>query len=253
MTERLPWHQTQALIEKHTGPVITARPVSEGFNSEIAVIINDTTFVKGLRTDHPRAWTQERERRINPHIQNVSAPLRWTEITGGWDLNGFGFIDGRPASYEPSSLDLELIIAMMAHWPPAPDGVELKRAEQRWSSYSDHSEMFAGDWLSHTDWSPTNILIGSDKRAYMLDWAWPTRGARWIDPACWIVWLIACGHHPAQAQTWASNIPLFAAAPTDAVTAFAKAQVAMWEDIGDHAPHPGLAAAATRWVKHRTA
>ncbi|WP_067807595.1 hypothetical protein [Actinomadura formosensis] len=253
MTGRLSWRQARALIEKHTGPVITARPVNGGFNSEIAVIINGTTFVKGLRTDHPRAWTQERERRINPHIQHVSAPLRWAETAGGWDLNGFEFIDGRAASYEPSSPDLQPIVAMMAHWRPAPDGVELKRAEQRWSSYSDHSELFAGDWLSHTDWSPTNILIGGDGRAYMLDWAWPTSGARWIDPACWIVWLIAGGHHPAQAQAWASKVPPFAAAPAYAVTAFAQAQAAMWEDIGDHAPHPGLAAAATHWVKHRTA
>ncbi len=86
----------------------------------------------------------------------------------------------------------------------------------------------------------------------MLDWAWPTSGARWIDPACWIIWLIASGHHPAQAQAWASKIPPFAAAPVHAVTAFAQAQAAMWEDIGVHAPRPGLADAAARWVKYRT-
>ncbi|WP_157430456.1 aminoglycoside phosphotransferase [Actinomadura macra] len=252
MTERLFWRQAQALIEMHTGPVITARQVGEGFNSEIAVVINDTTFVKGLRSDHPRVWTQERERRINPHVAKVSASLRWTETTGGWDLNGFDLIEGRTAFYGPSSPDLELIVAMMTRWPSAPDGVDLKYAEQRWSGYSDRSELFAGDWLSHTDWSPGNVLIGGDGRAYMLDWAWPTRGARWLDPACWVVWLIASGHHPARAQAWASEIPAFAAAPAHALTAFAQAQAAMWEDIGDHAPQPGLAAAAARWVEHRT-
>ncbi|MFI0367451.1 hypothetical protein ACH35V_06200 [Actinomadura sp. 1N219] len=251
MTERISWHEVRDLIERHTGPVVRARHVSDGFNSEIAVIINETTFVKGLRTDHPRAWTQERERQINSHIRHVSAPLRWSQTAAGWDLNGFGFLDGRAASYQPSSPDLELITAMMIRWPPAPDGVDLKHAPQRWSAYSDRSELFDGDWLSHTDWSPSNILISGD-HAYMLDWAWPTRGARWIDPACWVVWLIASGHHPAQAQIWASKIPAFAAAPPHATTAFAQAQAAMWEDIGEHAPHPGLAAAAATWIKHRT-
>lgn len=59
-------------------------------------------------------------------------------------------------------------------------------------------------------------------------------------------------HHPALAQTRASALPAFATAPPAAVTAFASAQAAMWEDIGESAPHPDLAAAAARWVQHRT-
>lgn len=128
---------------------------------------------------------------------------------------------------------------------------ELKQAPQRWSAYSDRAELFGGDGLAHTDWSPTNILIVNG-HARMLDWAWPTKGARWIDPACWTVWLIASGHTPYEAEAWAAELPAFATAPTASVTAFAAAQAAMWEDIGDQAPHPGLAAAATAWVKHRT-
>ncbi|RFS82204.1 aminoglycoside phosphotransferase [Actinomadura spongiicola] len=242
----------QGLIEQHTGPLVSARQVTEGFNSEISVVINDSTFVKGLRTDHPRAWTQERERQINPYVRHVTAPLRWSRTEDGWDLNGFDFLDGRAASYKPSSPDLQPIAAMMIQWPTAPDGVELKQASQRWSAYSDRPELFDGAWLSHTDWSPGNVLITGD-RAYMLDWAWPTRGARWIDPACWVVWLIAEGHHPAHAEARAARVQAFAAAPDLAVTAFARAQAAMWEDIAENAPHPALDSAATTWVGHRTA
>jgi hypothetical protein len=127
--------------------------------------------------------------------------------------------------------------------------LDLKRAEQRWSAYSDQAELFAGDHLSHTDWSPGNVLIAADAR--LIDWAWPTRGAAWIDPACWIVWLITSGHSPAQAEAQAAAIPAFARAPEQAVTAFSAAQAAMWADFGEEAPHPGLAAAAVDWHKHR--
>ncbi len=250
MPERLSWQQAQELIEKHAGPVISARPVKDGFNSEIAVIINGTTFVKGLRVSHPHAWTQECERQINPHIRHVSSRLLWSVTADGWDLNGFDFLDGRKASYEPFSPDLALIVNMMEQWPPAPKGVELKQAYQRWSAYSDRSELFTGNWLSHTDWSPSNILI-TNGQARMLDWAWPTEGAPWIDPACWVVWLIASGHSPAEAEVWAAKIPAFATGLGASVTAFAAAQAAMWEDIGEHAPHPGLPAAAASWVEYR--
>jgi hypothetical protein len=250
VTERLSWRVVQELIEKHTGPVLSARPVKDGLNSEIAVVINDTAFVKGLRTEHPRVWTQERERQINPHVCHVSPRLLWSETSAGWDLNGFEFLNGHQGDYEPDSDDLGRIVAMMTQMPPAPLGVEMKQAPDRWTAYSDRTELFAGDWLSHTDWSPSNVLV-VDGQARMLDWAWPTKGASWLDPACWVVWLIASGHTPAQAEAWASAVPAFSTAPEEAVTAFASAQAAMWEDIGETAPHPGLAAAAASWVKHR--
>jgi hypothetical protein len=247
---RAGWEDVQQLIEKHTGPVTSAHDAHEGFNSEIAIVINDTTFVKGLRADHPRVWTQERERLINPHVRHISAHLQWDEQADGWDLNGFEYLGGRSATYTPGSEDLGLITAMMTQLPRAPGDLELKRAEQRWSAYSAQAALFAGDGLAHTDWSPSNVLM-VDGRAVVVDWAWPTRGASWLDPACWVVWLIASGHHPEQAEEWALRVPAFQQAPQAAVTAFAEAQAAMWEDIGEHAPHAGLAAAAARWAKHR--
>jgi RIO-like serine/threonine protein kinase len=37
--------------------------------------------------------------------------------------------------------------------------------------------------LLHTDFNPLNILLGPD-RVWIIDWAWPTRGASFIDAAC---------------------------------------------------------------------
>jgi hypothetical protein len=249
VTTRTDWEQARAIIEQFTGPVETARPVSDGFNSQIAVIVNDRYFVKGLRSEHPRAWTQNREKEINPYIRHVSATLEWSAETDGWNLLGFTRLPGRKPEYQPGSPDLALIAAMMTRLPAAPEGLTLKHAEQRWSAYSQHARLFAGSHLAHTDWSPGNLLIADDAR--LVDWAWPTRAAAWIDPACWIIWLITAGHTPAQAERQASQVPAFAHAPRHSVTAFSAAQAAMWADIADDAPHPGLAAAAADWHKHR--
>jgi hypothetical protein len=237
------------LIEQFSGPVTIARSVGDGLNSQIAVVINDRYFVKGLRQDHPRVWTQNRERDINPYVRHLSASLEWAAESDSWNLLAFTYLRGRAPDYRPGSPDLALISEMITRIPEAPTDLNLKLAEQRWSAYSGQAGLFAGNHLSHTDWSPGNVLIASDAR--LIDWAWPTRGAAWIDPACWIVWLVASGHSPAQAESQAAAISAFAHAPEQAVTAFSAAQAAMWAEFGDEAPHPGLAAAAAEWHKHR--
>ena len=59
----------------------------------------------------------------------------------------------------------------------------VQQARQRWAAYI-HSEadleLLDGDALLHTDFNPLNILLGPD-RVWMIDWAWPTRGAAFID------------------------------------------------------------------------
>ncbi|MGH3569316.1 MAG: hypothetical protein ACRDRH_25490 [Pseudonocardia sp.] len=61
MTTRLSWEDLTAdvrdIIRAQTGPVLKTEPISDGYNSEIAVIVHTEqarTFVKGLRTEHPR-------------------------------------------------------------------------------------------------------------------------------------------------------------------------------------------------------
>ncbi len=55
-----------------------------------------------------------------------------------------------------------------------PDDVGLfKRAEDRWKPYLDDpvtASVFAGPALTHSDWTPDNVLI-SDHRAWLIDWA----------------------------------------------------------------------------------
>ncbi|MFC5188064.1 protein kinase family protein [Actinomadura harenae] len=258
MIQRVNWEDLRHLIEQHTGPVCHAQPVSEGRNSEVAVIVrtdSGTTFVKGLREDHPRAWTQERERLVNPYVRPIAPELLWSHQGDGWSLLGFEYIAGRSIDYAPGSADLLKLTEAMQRLqridlPP----IELKRAEQRWAAYTDRPELFAGDALLHTEWTPSNVLV-TDDSAWIIDWAWPTRGAAWIDPACWVIWLIASGHPPAEAETWAARMPSWSSAPYQAVTEFACAQTAMWRGIASDNGEPwtrDMAEAAHRWTEHRT-
>ncbi|MBT2674375.1 aminoglycoside phosphotransferase, partial [Streptomyces sp. ISL-14] len=214
-----------ALIEDRTGPVVKAENLNAGLNSEIAARIHTaeaTIFVKGLREEHPRVWTQAREADVNPHVRGIAPALLWRVQANGWDLLAFEDIPGRHADYAPGSPDLPLVADVIGRLATtaAPDTIA-RTMPDRMKAHTSTPELFAGDTLCHTDWFPTNVLITN--RAVVVDWAWVSRGAAWIDPALWVVWLINSGHTPAQAEQWASRIPAWNTAPTPGIDAFARA------------------------------
>ncbi|MFF2374877.1 aminoglycoside phosphotransferase [Streptomyces xiamenensis] len=249
-------------IHREIGPVLRAETVAAGFNSELAAVVHTADgrryFVKGLRTSHPSARGQEREKRINPYVRGLSARLLWSLESAGWSLLGFEYLEGEHASYGPGSADLALVAEAMAAVGEitCPD-VPVKFAEQRWSAYTDGDALlFRGNALLHTEWNPTNTLIvrAPAPHARVVDWAWPTRGAAWIDPACWVVWLIAGGHTPSQAEQWAAKVPAWSTATGDHLAAFALVQARLWEAIRQASPSPWeeqLACAAAEWAQHR--
>ncbi|RCG15205.1 aminoglycoside phosphotransferase [Streptomyces diacarni] len=266
VTTRMHWDDlptaTRNAAAAHTGTIYGASTSTKGRNSEIAATLDTSTghvFVKGLRCDHPRAWTQQREAAINPYVAGLAPRLLWSLTDGDWHLLGFEHIDGRPADYAPGSVDLPLVVAALITLSAvrAPAGVELKQIEQRFAAYTDHPDdaaLLRGDTVLHTDWTPDNVLI-IDNAARVVDWAWPTRGAAWIDAACWVVWLIATGHAPTDAEQWAAKTPAWSTAPARALNVFATAQQRLWRGIADEAPDTpwkrSLAHAAHRWATHR--
>ncbi|CUU60905.1 hypothetical protein Ga0074812_1505 [Parafrankia irregularis] len=247
-------------VEAHTGPVTAASTASGGFNSAIAATLrtrSGTVFCKGLPASHRQIVTQRREREINPHVVGLSPRLLWHVEVDGWDLSGFEHIDGRHADYRPDSDDLPLIAECLRRLQQVacPD-IPLKQADQRLSGYVTEpaeAEMFAGSSLLHTDWNSANLLISD--RAYLVDWAWATRGAAWLDPAGWLIWLMAEGRHTAtQAEAWAEQIPSWQAAPADAVAAYAKANARLWAEIAQASGDEWTsrtASAAGAWALYR--
>jgi Ser/Thr protein kinase RdoA (MazF antagonist) len=113
----------------------------------------------------------------------------------------------------------------------APADIAIKSAEHRWAAYAPPGtgHLFAGNTLLHTDLAPHNVLI--DHRAHIIDWAWPTRGAAWIDPAVLILRLLEAGHSSESADGIAHQLPSWRNAPAPAVQAFAAANAATWTEI----------------------
>jgi hypothetical protein len=253
-------HGLRHVIESQTGPVRTAATATEGHNSEVAAFLDTAdgrVFIKGLRSDHPRVWTQQREAMVNPFVRHVGPRLLWHIEAEGWNVLGFEHVSGRHADYSPGSPDLPLVIDAMRRLgaTSCPD-LPLKRSEERWAGYVDEPaalELLRGDTLLHTDYNPMNILVAGDA-ARIVDWAWPTRGAAWIDPACLALRLMAAGHRPAEAEAWAGLVPAWADAAREAIDTFTLISLHMWEEIAADDPQPWKQRVRTtveEWVAFR--
>jgi hypothetical protein len=243
-------------VQDQAGPVFEAQTVSKGLNSEIAAVLRTFTgkvFIKGLRRDHPRVWTQQMEAMINPYVVRIAPRLLWHIETDEWNVLGFEHIDGRHANYSPGSSDIPKVVdaIRLLGQVQCPD-LPLKRAEQRWAPYMDDTSALRGDALLHTDFNPLNVLINGTAR--IIDWAWPTRGAAWIEPACFILRLMAAGHTPEDAEAWAQQVPPWSTTPKKEIDAFAAASSRVWTEIAQADPQlwkKSLALTAAQWMRYR--
>lgn len=246
----------RSVIQDQTGPVLRTQTVSQGLNSEIAEVLRTSTgkvFIKGLRSDHPRVWTQQMESMINPYVAQIAPRLQWHIKTDEWNVLGFEHIDARHADYSPGSSDIPKVVdaIQLLGQIQCPD-LPLKRAEQRWASYMDDTSALRGNALLHTDFNPLNVLINGTAR--IIDWAWPTRGAGWIEPACFVLRLMAAGHTPEDAEVWAQQTPSWGTTPTKEIDAFVAANSRVWIEIAQADPQPwkkSLAEMADQWMRYR--
>ncbi|MFJ3779817.1 aminoglycoside phosphotransferase [Streptomyces sp. NPDC090075] len=250
------------LIEKASGPVVDVGTVNAGRNSAIAARVRTTEhklFVKGLPLDHPWVWTQKREADISPYVRGIAPELDWHVEADGWSLLGFDYVEGGHADFTPGSPDLPAVMTTMARLAevPAPD-IELKDMTHRLRTYVDDPadlSWFEGNSLLHTEWNPHNVIM-ADGGALFVDWGWASRGAAWIDPALWLLWLIAHGHTPVQAESEAAAHPAWELAPPAGLDALAHVQRRLWDSIAaeseDDWAKP-MQRAAHAWDEHRNA
>lgn len=240
--EDLP-EQAHAAVAEHTGPVLAAGTAPGGQNSAIAATLTTRgglVFVKGIATDHPQWVAQDREAAVN-HLLPPSCPrLLWRVQTAGWDLLGYEHIPHpRHADYRPGSPDLELVAAVVTELQDitvADRPAALKTARARWGKHLPDPEVLDGETLLHTDLAPHNLLI-TDGRARLIDWAWPTVGPAWIDPAMLILRMLQAGWAVGDAHLWArGRFPSWRDADPDARAAFTRANAGVWAEISHADP-----------------
>lgn len=250
----------RAALEEHAGVVRHTDTISSGLNASFTARLHTDTgviFAKGVPSD--RAAAQRREAQINPHVQPIAPQLLWYIDTHGWHILGFEHLNGRAADLTPCSpdlLDIAGVLGQLADLDSPSDGC--RRIEDRWADAAQragvNAGLLAGNHLLHTDLNPHNILV-TDAGTRIVDWSWPTLGAAWIDTACTALWLIAEGHSPANAESWASQVAVWAEATPEALDAFTATNAPLWGQIAADEPRPWkqrLHKAATSWAIHRT-
>lgn len=257
MIEQDPGSAFWTLIAPFTGAVSAAHRTERGYSSDITAILEcdaGSFFVKAVREPTPHASSFDREAQINPYVRSVSPALRWRVDDQGWIILAFDVITGTYADFTCGSSDLPAITDALNKIAAinCPD-VARGWPEKRWNRFTDEPSRFAGDALLYTDINPDNLLI-ADGRVSVVDWAWPTRGAGFIDPACLVIQLIAAGHAPAQAEEWAQHCKAWQSAEPGAIDTFATATFRMYQHFENRDPAPwrtAMTQAAAAWADHR--
>ncbi|MBC6458438.1 phosphotransferase [Actinomadura sp. HBU206391] len=250
-------------IKAHTGPIHRVESSPTGNHADIAATVNAVSgrlFVKAARMmspdkDGPEVRSLRNEARINPHVTEFAPRLLWTAEAGGWLVLGFEHVDGRHADFSPGSPDLAILAKVLdaLQATPCPDVVTM-RVERRWESVADDVTPMAGEALLHTDVNATNLLITEDGHAYVVDWAFTSRGAAWVEMGLLIPWLLKAGHTPAEAARWVAQFPSWTAADPAAKDLFADAFAERWSrrrDVNAAAWVAEHAALTRQWADYR--
>lgn len=231
----LPGPEFRALIAPHTGEVSDIRPAQRGHSTDVTAVIEcekGPFFVKAV-PNRPggRRASLVREGLINPFVQPLSPAVLWQAEDDMWTVLGFEVIQGRTADFTPGSPDLPAVVELLSRIGslPLPE-VAMEWEETRWDRFTaeeSEADLLRGHALLFTDLNPSNFVVG-EGRAWAVDWSWPTRGAALIDPASFVIQLVAAGHSPAQAETWAEKCEAWAHADPSAVAVFIAATVRMY-------------------------
>jgi aminoglycoside phosphotransferase (APT) family kinase protein len=128
-------------------------------------------------------------------------------------------------------------------------GLILPAWADQWAAVAtpDERALLAGGQLVHGDINPHNLLVNG--RAWLVDWAMPSRGPGWADTAEAAVRLMEDGHTARDACRWADAVPAWRAADPDAVAVWCEVRCrALTAAVGEHgarhsnARHRALAA-----------
>ncbi|MFB7499492.1 protein kinase [Streptomyces sp. NPDC056161] len=261
-TTSLPESAILPLIRERTGPVAEVRRTERGFSSDLTALVDcmkGPFFVKAMR-NRPggRRKSLIRERQISACLGHISPPLLWDVEDGDWLVLGFDVVDGRSSDFTPGSPDLPLVVEAVNQISRLPlPQVAQGWTETRWdrfAGFGPEAELFRGNSLLHTDINPSNMMV-ENGRVRVVDWAWPTRGAAFIDPALLILQLISAGHTPAEAEGWVSELPAWHRADPVAIDAFAAANLRMSVAFSERKPDEDwlkfMVTACRSWTDHR--
>lgn len=222
----LPKAVTTEIVDRIGGS--HAIPAPSGDHAEIAATVTGTggtVFVKAAHTDMG-IRSLRYELLVSEVIKPPHSPaMQWHFETDGWLVAAFEQLDGPHANLSPGSPDLDLLAAAIQEPRGLSEPVPPLFSPSSRLGFS-HPAM-DGDALIHTDLNPANLIVTTGGLR-IVDWAYATRAAPWVELALLVQWLIGSGHTPRQAEDWLAQSPAWATASTAALDHFAISNAAKW-------------------------
>lgn len=223
-------------LTERVGATGAPTPVSGGFTPGVRVRLqtaNGPVFVKAIRADDSQAVMYRTEAAANAALPHGIGPrLLMSMEEDEWVTLVFEYVEGgRHPDLSPGSPDVDAVMTSLARLHdfltpcPLADAPGIA-ALPLFDGQVPHLDAMGGDTLLHCDLRADNLFISH--RVHVIDWAWPHRGAAWIDTAFLVPQLILAGHTAEDAEKYALLVPAYREAPEEAVTSFAVALTAYW-------------------------
>lgn len=132
---------------------------------------------------------------------------------------------------------------------PAPDGTRFTPSARLGFTLP----AMDGGMLVHSDLNPANLIMTA-RGLRIVDWAYATRAAPWVELALLVQWLIGSGHSVGQAEDWLAQFVAWTAIDREVLDTFASRSASKWSAKArrsDEGWVHDLAGWAGEWAAHR--
>ncbi|MFG1766908.1 phosphotransferase family protein [Micromonospora parva] len=249
----LPESVTAAIAER-VGGTFDVTPASSGDHAETAWTVRGPAghiFVKAA-SGELSVRSLRYELAVTRAIDRHPPAVLWQFESDGWLVVGTEHLPGPHPDLSPGSTHLDLLLATLTalQETPAPGETWFTPAARLGFT---HPAM-DGETLIHSDLNPTN-MIATPVGLRIVDWAWATKAAPWVELALLIPWLIGSGHSAHQAEQWLAQLPAWTATDHQVLDNFASKNATKWaaksqQNTGRWVRD--LAVWTGEWADHRT-
>jgi hypothetical protein len=215
-------------IATRVGGVPEVKSASSGDHAEIATTVTGPAgkvFAKATSSEFG-VRSLRYELLVSRAVPLSCSPaVEWDFESDGWLVIGFEHCEGPHADLSPGSPHLDLLEVAVKELgvTPAPD-LPLFSPASRLGF--DHPAL-TGETLIHTDLNPANLIV-TPNGLRIVDWAFTTKAAPWVELAMLVQWLIGSGHTPDQAEAWLARFPAWSAIDSQILNEFASRNASKW-------------------------
>ncbi|WP_336298054.1 transposase [Micromonospora sp. LH3U1] len=174
-------------------------PASSGNHAEIASTVTGPAgpiFVKAA-SGELSVRSLRYELAATQAIDRHPPAVLWQFESDGWLVVGTEHLPGPHPDLSPGSTDLNLLLAALTALQETPAPGETWFTPAARLEFA-HPAM-DGETLIHSDLNPANLIV-TPLGLRIVDWAWATKAAAWVELALLVPWLIGSGHTAEQAE-----------------------------------------------------